>query len=49
MDKKENQRIMLTKRLLKESLIEMLAKKSIKKISVSELCTAAGINRDMLY
>lgn len=49
MDKKENQRIMLTKRLLKESLIEMLAKKSIKKISVSELCTAAGINRSTFY
>lgn len=49
MDKKENQRIMLTKRLLKESLIELLAKKSIKKISVSELCTAAGINRSTFY
>ena len=49
MVKNENQRIMLTKRLLKESLLKLLSEKSIKKISVSELCQNAGINRSTFY
>ncbi len=47
--KKENQRVMLTKRLLKESLIELMEQKEIQKISVSELCRNAGINRVTFY
>lgn len=46
---KENQRIMLTKRLIKESLIRLLAAKNIYKISVRELCDDAGINRSTFY
>ncbi|MGN0665585.1 MAG: TetR/AcrR family transcriptional regulator [Huintestinicola sp.] len=49
MEKSENQRIKLTKRLLKESLLKLLAEKNIKKISVSELCQTAGINRSTFY
>ncbi|MGN1443045.1 MAG: TetR/AcrR family transcriptional regulator [Acutalibacteraceae bacterium] len=49
MENKENQRIMLTKRLLKESLFKLLEKKNIKKISVCELCQDAGINRSTFY
>ena len=49
MEKSENQRVMLTKRLLKEGLLKLLAKKNIKKISVSELCQTAGINRSTFY
>ena len=47
--RKENQRIMLTKRLLKESLIRLMEEKEIQKISVSELCRDAGINRVTFY
>lgn len=47
--KKENQRIMLTKRLLKDSLIALLKEKDIYQISISELCTSAGINRTTFY
>lgn len=47
--KKENQRIMITRRLLKENLIEMLKEKSIDKISVTELCQRAEINRSTFY
>lgn len=49
MKKKENQRVMLTKRLLKESLIRLMEEKSIQKISISELCKNAGINRVTFY
>ena len=49
MEKKENQRIALTKRLLKESLIRLMEAKSLQKISVSELCKDAGINRATFY
>ncbi|MGM9608230.1 MAG: TetR/AcrR family transcriptional regulator [Oscillospiraceae bacterium] len=49
MKKKENQRIALTKRLLKESLLKLMAEKSIQNITVSELCAAAEINRSTFY
>ncbi len=49
MDKKENQRVMLTKRLVKESLMRLLAHKSIYKLSIRELCEDAGINRSTFY
>ncbi|MGI6216614.1 MAG: TetR/AcrR family transcriptional regulator [Coriobacteriales bacterium] len=45
----ENQRVRLTKRLLKEALIDLLEKKSLQEVSVSELCHAAGINRTTFY
>lgn len=38
MNRQENQRVALTKRLLKEQLTTLLQKKSIQKITVVELC-----------
>lgn len=49
MEEKINQRVMLTKRLLKESLIKMLETENIYKISIRELCEQAGINRSTFY
>ena len=49
MEKKENQRITLTKRLLQEALLLMLRDESINKISVRDLCEKAGINRTTFY
>ena len=49
MEKRENQRIMLSKRLIKESLTRLLASESIHKISVRMLCEEAGINRSTFY
>ncbi|MGN0131686.1 MAG: TetR/AcrR family transcriptional regulator [Lachnospiraceae bacterium] len=49
MEKKENQRIALTKRLLKESLLQLMSEKNIQNITVSELCAAAQINRSTFY
>ena len=46
---KENQRIMLTKKLLKDSLIGLLKKENINHITIRELCDTAGINRSTFY
>ncbi len=40
---------MLTKRLLKESLMRLMEEKPVQKISVSELCREAGLNRVTFY
>lgn len=49
MKKKENQRIALTKRLLRENLLKLMSEKNIKNITVMELCEAAEINRSTFY
>lgn len=46
---RENQRIAITKRLLKESMLRLLKEKELDKISVTELCRDAGINRATFY
>ena len=45
----ENQRVRITKMLLKNSLIKILHEKKIEKVTVSELCEDAGINRSTFY
>lgn len=44
-----NQRTMLTKKLLKASLTNMLQTQNIYQISIRELCENAGINRSTFY
>ena len=46
---KSPQRRTLTKRLIREAMLELLKTKSIQKISVRELCDAAGVNRTTFY
>lgn len=46
---KVNQRVMLSKRLLKESFIQLLQTKDIHKICIRELCREAGINHCTFY
>lgn len=45
----ESKRIKLTKRLLKEALIELLEEKDIEYITVKELSERADINRSTFY
>lgn len=45
----ENQRIRLSKAMLKNALMGLLKEKPIEKISVYELCAAAQINRTTFY
>ena len=49
MEKRENQRVMLTRRLIRESLIRLMSDESIHKISIRTLCEEAGINRSTFY
>ena len=49
MEPKVNQRVMLTKKLLKNALTEMLQTVSIYNISIRELCERSGINRSTFY
>lgn len=49
MESRENQRVVLTKRLLLEALLSVLETKHVRDISVTELCRKAGINRTTFY
>lgn len=46
---KVNQRVAISKQLMKEGLLRLLKKKHISKVSVSELCQEAQINRTTFY
>ena len=49
MKEKENQRIMLTKRLLANAFLQMLEDTPIHAISIRQLCEKAGIKRTTFY
>ena len=46
---KENRRIQMTRRMLKDALLEMLETERIEKISVRTLCEKANVNRTTFY
>ena len=46
---KENQRIVLTRRLLQEGLLRLLSTQKLDQISVTALCKESGINRATFY
>ena len=48
-ESKENRRTRLTKRLLRESLLELLQEKPVDHITVKELCERAELNRSTFY
>jgi AcrR family transcriptional regulator len=45
----ENQRIRLSKKMLKDSLVRLLRNKDIQKITIHEICDEAQINRTTFY
>ena len=49
LEKKVSRRVMMTKRLIKDSLIELLEEKSIQNITITEICSRADINRSTFY
>ena len=46
---KESRRIIMTKALLKESLLEILKSKPLPKITIKEICENADVNRSTFY
>lgn len=49
MEKKEDLRVIKTKKALREALVELINKKLFDKISVTEICDTALINRMTFY
>lgn len=44
-----NQRVVVTKRMLREGLLHLLEAKELDKISITELCRESGVNRSTFY
>ena len=49
MEKKIDRRILMTKQLLRNALIDLLNEKDIYRISIRELCDRANVNRSTFY
>lgn len=49
MQTKENQRVKLTKQLIRQGLFTLLKEKELEKITVSELCRISEVNRTTFY
>jgi len=47
--KKKDRRVLYTKMFLRESLLTLMKEKSIAKITPTELCRHAGLNRNTFY
>lgn len=45
----ENQRVVISKRMLKDALLSLLKEKRLMDITIKELCDRSGINRSTFY
>lgn len=48
-DHNENRRVRMTKRLMKDAMLDLLEQKELAKISVTAVCDAADIHRSTFY
>lgn len=48
-DHKEDHRVRYTKMVIKESLLKLLTERSINKVTVTDICREASINRNTFY
>ncbi|GFI61844.1 hypothetical protein IMSAG049_01013 [Clostridiales bacterium] len=46
---RENRRVLMTKKLLKESVLELMDQKPLNKITIKEICENADVNRTTFY
>lgn len=46
---KENRRTKLTKKILKETLLELIRQKPVAKVTIKEICELADLNRSTFY
>lgn len=45
----ENRRVKITKKMMKEALIDLLNQRPLEKITVTEICKIADVNRSTFY
>lgn len=45
----ENRRVRMTKRLLKEAMLELLEQRPIERITITDVCRRADVNRSTFY
>ena len=45
----DNRRVKMTKRMMKEALIDLMDQKPLEKITVTEICKSADVNRSTFY
>ena len=48
-EQKENRRVRMTRRLLKDALLELLEEQDLSNISVTAICEAADVHRSTFY
>lgn len=48
-ERKPDLRVVKTRRVIRDSLLELMSERGLAKISISELCAKAGINRKTFY
>lgn len=47
--KGESRRVKMTRRLLQEALLQLMEEKPVERITITELCAAADVNRNTFY
>lgn len=45
----ENRRVRMTKKMMKDALLELLEKQALEKITVTDICENADVNRSTFY
>ena len=45
----ENRRVKMTKKMMKDALLELLETKALEKITVTDICEKADVNRSTFY
>ena len=45
----DNRRVKMTKRMMKEALIDLMDQKPLEKITVTDICKSADVNRSTFY
>lgn len=45
----ENRRVRMTKKLLKDALLELMEKRGLDRVTVTDICSAADVNRSTFY
>ena len=45
----ENRRVRMTKKLLKDAILELMETRGLDRVTVTDICAAADVNRSTFY